>query len=52
MEMENIWNILWPFGIFCGHLVYFFPFWYVIPIIPIPMETMVLGVRNAMMFFP
>jgi hypothetical protein len=21
-------NILWPFGIFCGHLVYFFPFWY------------------------
>jgi hypothetical protein len=48
--MENvgnfmaIWNILWPFGIFCGHLVYFVtiwyisrafgtfsPFWYVIP---------------------
>jgi hypothetical protein len=20
---------LWPFGIVCGHLVYFFPFWYV-----------------------
>jgi ABC-type spermidine/putrescine transport system permease subunit II len=24
-------NILWPFGIFCGHLVYFFPFWYFVP---------------------
>jgi hypothetical protein len=24
-------NILWPFGIFCGHLVYFSPFWYVVP---------------------
>jgi hypothetical protein len=23
--------ILWPFGIFCGYLVYFFPFWYVVP---------------------
>jgi hypothetical protein len=21
-------NILWPFGIFCGNLVYFPPFWY------------------------
>jgi hypothetical protein len=21
-------NILWPFGILCGHLVYFPPFWY------------------------
>jgi hypothetical protein len=22
-------NMLWPFGIFCGHLVHiFFPFWY------------------------
>jgi hypothetical protein len=21
-------NILWPFGIFCGNLVYFSPFWY------------------------
>jgi hypothetical protein len=21
-------NILWPFGIFCGNLVYFTPFWY------------------------
>jgi hypothetical protein len=21
-------NILWPFGIFCGTLVYFPPFWY------------------------
>jgi hypothetical protein len=23
-------NILWPFDIFCGHLVYFFPFLYVV----------------------
>jgi hypothetical protein len=23
--------ILWTFGIFCGHLVIFFPFWYVEP---------------------
>jgi hypothetical protein len=20
-------NILWPFGLFCGHFVYFSPFW-------------------------
>jgi hypothetical protein len=25
------WYILRTFGIFCGYLVYFFPFWYVIP---------------------
>jgi hypothetical protein len=24
-----IWYNLWPFGIVCGHFVYFFPFWYV-----------------------
>jgi hypothetical protein len=24
-------NILWPFGIFCGRLVYFSPFWYLVP---------------------
>jgi hypothetical protein len=24
-------NILWPFGIFSGHLVYFSPFWYLVP---------------------
>jgi hypothetical protein len=24
-----IWYNLWPFGFVCGHLVYFFPFWYV-----------------------
>jgi hypothetical protein len=25
-------NILWPFAIFCGHLVYFSPFvWYSVP---------------------
>jgi hypothetical protein len=22
--------ILWPFGIFCGNLVYFSPFWYIV----------------------
>jgi hypothetical protein len=25
-----IWHILWPFGILYGHLVYFYPFWYVV----------------------
>jgi hypothetical protein len=24
-------NILRPFGLFCGHLLYFSPFWYVVP---------------------
>jgi hypothetical protein len=24
-------NILWPFGKFCGHLIYFSPFWYFVP---------------------
>jgi hypothetical protein len=24
-------NTLWPFGIFWGHLIYFSPFWYVVP---------------------
>jgi hypothetical protein len=24
-------NILWPFDILCGHLVYFSPFWYFVP---------------------
>jgi hypothetical protein len=24
-------NILWSFGIFCGHLIYFSPFWYLVP---------------------
>jgi hypothetical protein len=27
-----IWYKLHPFGIFCGHLVYFLPFWYTVPI--------------------
>jgi hypothetical protein len=27
----EIWYILGAFGIFCGNLVYFFPFWYVVP---------------------
>jgi hypothetical protein len=26
-----IWYILWPIGIFCGHLLKFCPFWYVVP---------------------
>jgi hypothetical protein len=29
--LTAIWYILWPFGTFCGHLVYIFPFWYVVP---------------------
>jgi hypothetical protein len=27
----GIWNNESPFGTFCGHLVYIFPFWYVLP---------------------
>jgi hypothetical protein len=27
----SIGNILWPFGMFYGHLVKFSPFWYVAP---------------------
>jgi hypothetical protein len=27
-----IWNILRPFGIFCGHWVCFSEFWYVVPV--------------------
>jgi hypothetical protein len=27
----EIWDILWPFGTFCIHLVHFFPFWYHVP---------------------
>jgi hypothetical protein len=26
-----IWYILWPFGIFSGHLVYFMAIWYIFP---------------------
>jgi hypothetical protein len=26
-----IWSILRPFGIFCGHLVYFIVIWYIFP---------------------
>jgi hypothetical protein len=25
-------NVLWPFGLFCGYLVYFSPFWYFVHI--------------------
>jgi hypothetical protein len=28
-NVSVIWYNLWPFGIVCGHLIYFFPFWYV-----------------------
>jgi hypothetical protein len=28
---KAIGNILWPFSIVCDHLVYFPPFWYVVP---------------------
>jgi hypothetical protein len=28
---KAMWCNLCPFGIFCGHLVYIFPFWYVLP---------------------
>jgi hypothetical protein len=27
----HIWDILWPIGTFCVHLVYFFRFWYHAP---------------------
>jgi hypothetical protein len=26
----DIWYILWPFAIFCGHLVYFVAIWYIL----------------------
>jgi hypothetical protein len=26
-----VWSVSLPFGIFCGHLGIFFPFWYVVP---------------------
>jgi hypothetical protein len=26
-----IWHLLWTFDTFCGHLVCFFKFWYVLP---------------------
>jgi hypothetical protein len=26
----TFWYALRPFGMFCGHLVYIFPFWYVL----------------------
>jgi hypothetical protein len=36
--MENVifkalWSILRPFGIFCGHLVYFMVSWYIVPVL-------------------
>jgi hypothetical protein len=29
--LTDNWYILWQLGSFCGRLVYFFPFWYVVP---------------------
>jgi hypothetical protein len=29
----DIWSILRPFGIFCGHLVYFIVIWYICPVL-------------------
>jgi hypothetical protein len=29
----TIWYILWPFGIFYGHLVYFMAIWYIFPVL-------------------
>jgi hypothetical protein len=31
MIVGTIWYILWPFGIFSGHLVYFMVIWYFFP---------------------
>jgi hypothetical protein len=31
LTLEDVWSILRPFGIPCGHLVYLFPFGYVVP---------------------
>jgi hypothetical protein len=28
-----VWSILQPFGIFCGHLVYFMVIWYIFPVL-------------------
>jgi hypothetical protein len=30
-SLQTFGDILWPFGIFCGNLVYFSPFWYFVP---------------------
>jgi hypothetical protein len=27
----DIWDILWPFGTYCAHLIHFFLFWYHAP---------------------
>jgi hypothetical protein len=24
-----VWSILWPFGLFCGHFIYFMVLWYI-----------------------
>jgi hypothetical protein len=29
--VKAIGNIFWPFGIFCGNLVYFVGIWYIFP---------------------
>jgi hypothetical protein len=30
-NQKDIWDILRPIGVFCGHLVYFNSFWNVVP---------------------
>jgi hypothetical protein len=30
MYFKAIWSILWPFGMFCGHLVCFVAIWYIL----------------------
>jgi hypothetical protein len=30
-NFTDIWYTLWTYGIFCGNLVFFPPFWYVVP---------------------
>jgi hypothetical protein len=30
-SFTNTWDILWPFGTFCVHLVHFLVFWYHVP---------------------
>jgi hypothetical protein len=32
-KMSAIWSILRPFGIFCGHLIYFIFIWYAFPVL-------------------
>jgi hypothetical protein len=33
MYFKAIWSILWPFGIFCGHLVHFMAIRHIFPVL-------------------